>query len=213
MLILSFLQKQTAEALSELKEYLRQRPTDEDATDLLDAWQETKPAGKTAGQSSQTTQPDPLERIDRIFNAAAFRQVALTMDEMQAARRAQLSPRERALSLAAEARSYLDRGLLLEAERLYHSALESDGSLPAAHIGLGEIRERNGDLDSARAEAHTALQFESSAAGWLLLARIDLLRNRLNEATEEVGEALKLEPANRVAIELRSTIAQKQGKN
>jgi tetratricopeptide (TPR) repeat protein len=203
-------QKQTAEALTELKEYILQRPTDEDAADLLDAWQETKPAAKPAGKPE--TQPDPLERIDRIFNAAAFRQAAQTMDAMQSARRAQLSPRERALSLAAEGRSYLDRGLLLEAERLFHSALESDGSLPAAHIGLGEIRERNGDLDSAHAEAHTALQFESSAEAWLLLARTDLVRNRLNEATEEVGEALKLEPANRVAIELRSTIAQKQGK-
>lgn len=198
--------KQQAEAVSELKEYLKERPSDDDAADLLDAWQNPEPSGTPAEQ------PDPLERIDRSFNAAAFRQAAQTMDEMQSARRAKLSPHDRALSLAAEARSYLDRGLLLEAERLYRSALESDGTLPAAHLGIAEIRERTGDLDSAHAEASTALQFESTADAWLLLARIDLLRNHLDSATEEVGEALKLEPANRAALDLRSTIAQKQDK-
>ncbi len=195
-----------AEAVAELKEYLRERPADEDAADLLDAWQPPPGAAKPGDQ------PDPLERIDRNFNAAAFREAAQSMDAMQAARRASLSPRERAVSLADEAHAYLDRGLLLEAERLYQASIKSDGSLAAAHVGLGEIRERTGDLDSARAEANTAQQMEPTTAGWLLLARIDLARNRLDSAAEETGEALKLDPSNRAALELRSTIAQKQGR-
>lgn len=193
-------------AIAELKEYLRERPADEDAADLLDAWQQP------AGTAKAGDQPDPLERIDRNFNAAAFREAAQTLDAMQAARRAALTPHDRAASWADEAHSYLDRGLLLEAERLYQSAIKSDGSLAEAHVGLGEIRMRTGDLDSAHAEANTAQQLQPSAAGWLLLARIDLARGQLQNAAVEVGEALKLEPANRAALELRSTIAQKQGR-
>jgi hypothetical protein len=41
------------------------------------------------------------------------------MDEMDAARQAALTPQKRAQELASQANDYLDRGLLLEAERLY----------------------------------------------------------------------------------------------
>lgn len=203
-----------AEALTELKEDLRLRPSDIEAQNLQDAWENTAaPAANTTGKPATSDQPDPLERIERTFNAASFRQAALMMDQMQSARRSELSPHDRALALTTEARSYLDRGLLLEAERLYRSAIEIDATLTAAHTGLGEIRLRTGDLDSARAEARTSLKFESTAGAWLLLAKIDMAQNHLDDAANEVNEALKLEPANRSAIDIRSTIAQKQGKN
>jgi len=201
------------EALAELKEALRLRAADEEAQNLLNAWEpaNAQQTNATNGGKAAMARPDPLERIDRTFNAAAFRQAAQMMDQMQSARRAELTPHDRALSLTAEARDYLNRGLLLEAERLYRSAIEIDATLSAAHTGMGEIRERTGDLDSARAEARTSLRFESTAEAWLLLARIELAGNHLDAATSDINEALKLEPANRLAIELRSTIAQKQG--
>lgn len=199
--------KQTAEALTELKESLRLHPSDDEAQNLAETWQDATPE---AGKAANSAQPEPLERIVRTFNAASFRQAAQMMDQTQSARRSELSPHDRALALTAEARSYLDRGLLLESERHYRSAIEIDATLSAAHTGLGEIRLRTGDMETARTEARTSLKFESTAGAWLLLAKVDLAQNHLDDATNESNEALKLEPANHFAIEIRSTIAQKQ---
>ena len=47
------------------------------------------------------------------------------LDQMNAGRLAALPPQDRAQSLCAQAKGYLDRGLLLEAERLYQDAVAS----------------------------------------------------------------------------------------
>ena len=127
----------------------------------------------------------------RTFDAVAFRQAALMMDQMEAARLAALTPHERALKLAGQAKEYLDRGLLLEAERLYQSAVAADGTLAEAHAGLAEVRERTGDAAGARKEAQAALELKPSADAYLVLGRLDFAANHLDEAGKEAGEALQ----------------------
>ena len=110
----------------------------------------------------------------RTFDAVAFRQAAGMMDQMEVTRLAALSPHDRALKLAGQAKEYLDRGLLLESERLYQSAVTADGNLAAAHVGLAQVRERTGDLAGARKEArpHWRLNRHRTRtwcwAGWTL---------------------------------------------
>ena len=133
------------------------------------------------------------------------------MDQMEASRLAVLTPRERALKLAGQARDYLDRGLLLEAERLYLSAVAADGKVAEAHEGLAEVRERTGDAEAARKEAGAALKLEPSANAYLVLGRLDLAEGRTDDAKQEVEAALKLEPASKAAQELRRQIAVKGG--
>ena len=91
---------ETAEAMTELAQCLRLHPNDSEAQDLDRAWKE--PAGpKTAGSDSSQDpepRPDPLERISRTFDAAAFRQAAQMMDQMEASRLAVLAPHQRASS-------------------------------------------------------------------------------------------------------------------
>jgi len=67
------------------------------------------------------------------------------------------------------AKDYLDRGLLLEAERLYHSAVAADGKLAVAHAGLAQVRERTGDGEGARKEARAALELEPTTDAYLVL--------------------------------------------
>jgi Tfp pilus assembly protein PilF len=117
----------------------------------------------------------------------------------------------RAQKLAAQAKDYLDRGLLLEAERLYQSAVAADGRVAEAHAGLAEVRERTGDADGARKEARAALELAPSANAYLVLARLDLAGGHLTEADKEVGEALALNPASRAAQELRRQIEGREG--
>ncbi|MGA9462336.1 MAG: tetratricopeptide repeat protein, partial [Terracidiphilus sp.] len=118
------------EALSELAQCLKLRPNDTEALEVQHEWNGTA-ASPSIGGVDQATAPDakadPLERIVRTFDAAAFRQAAGMMDQVQATRLAALTPHDRAVNLAGQAKDYLDRGLLLEAERLYQAAVSADG--------------------------------------------------------------------------------------
>ena len=133
------------------------------------------------------------------------------LDQVEVSRLAALTPRQRAQKLADQARDYLNRGLLLEAERLYQSAVAADGSFAEAHTGLAEVRERTGDSEAARKEARTSLKLQRSADAYLVLSRLDLAASHLDEANKEAGEALRLDPQSREAQELRRQIEARQG--
>ncbi|HEV2446006.1 MAG TPA: tetratricopeptide repeat protein, partial [Candidatus Sulfopaludibacter sp.] len=132
-----------AGALAQMAECLKLRPGDSEAESVMKAWK-TPPLAQPATADDEAT-VDPLERIVRSFDATAFRQAAQMVDQMEAARLAALSPEERAQKFAAQAKSYLNRGLLLEAERMYQSAATADPKLATARAGLAEVKERAGD--------------------------------------------------------------------
>jgi tetratricopeptide (TPR) repeat protein/TolB-like protein len=189
-------------ALNEMAQCLKLRPNDDEAQALEAAWK-APVAGATAS--------DPLERIVRTFDAAAFKQAAAMMDQMDAGRLAALPAPDRARALSTQAKGYLDRGLLLEAERLYQAAVAADGKSAEAHAGLAEVRERSGDNDAARKEAEASLQLGPSASAYLVLARLDLAAGQLEMANSEAGNALNLDPANRAAKEIQEQIRARTG--
>jgi tetratricopeptide (TPR) repeat protein len=152
-----------------------------------------------------------LERIQRSFNEVAFRQAALMLDKISSARLSALPPQQRAQELSVQAKEYLDHGLLLEAERLYQSAVAADPKLAAAHAGLAEVRERSGDTQAARKEAVRSLELLPSVDAYLVLVRLDLEINHLNEAKQNVEAALHIDPNSKPALELRRQIAVKGG--
>ncbi len=202
------------DAMAELAQCLRLRPNDSEALTLQEEWKEpvkVPTSGLVAG-SPDTVKADPLERIARSFDAVAFRQAALMLEQMNGARQAAMTPDKRADELATEAKDYLDRGLLLEAERLYHSALTADSRNAVAHAGLAEVRERTGDADGARKEAEAALELGPSADAYVVLGRIDLAGGKMEDAAKEAGEAMGLEPTNRGAQELRHQIEARGGR-
>ena len=205
---------QAAPAMTELTQCLRLRPNDSEAISLQAAWKQ--PTVRTISQTTGTAAgaepaPDPLERIVRTFDAAAFRQAAQMLEQMDAARLAALPAQEQARKLAAQAKIYLDRGLLLEADRLYQSAVSADAHCAEAHAGLAQVRERAGASDAARREAGTALELNPSADAYLVLGLLDLEANRLTEAGKEAAAALKLEPANTFAKELMQKVQARSG--
>jgi tetratricopeptide (TPR) repeat protein len=197
-----------AAALNELAQCLKLRPNDSEAQSLEEAWKKPPAQPGAAGADAGV---DPLERIVRTFDAVAFRQAALVLYQMDAARMAALTPSERARKLSGQAKSYLDRGLLLEAERLYQAAVADDAGLAEAHAGLAQVRQRSGDADDARNEARAALKLGPSADAYLVLAQLDLAANHLSEASIEAGEAIRLDPASQPAQDLRRQIQAREG--
>ncbi|HEY1985580.1 MAG TPA: tetratricopeptide repeat protein [Terracidiphilus sp.] len=190
----------TAGAMTELSQCLKLRTNDSEAQELLSAWK----------QPAAASNLDPLERIVRTFDASAFRQAAVMMDQMEATRLAALSPQQRAQTLTTQARDFLSRGLLLESERLYQAAVVADNRAEDAHAGLAEVRERTGDADGARKEARAALELKPSASAYLVLARLDFAASHLSDANHEAGEALKLNPNSLAAQELLRQVAAKE---
>jgi tetratricopeptide (TPR) repeat protein len=207
---------QTSAAFAELALCLKLRPNDSEAQDLQRDWREPG-APTTHGGVDQdadaAAKPDPLERIVRTFDAVAFRQAAGMLDQVQSARMEELTPRDRAQKLTDQARDYLNRGLLLEAEQLYQSAVSADDSVAEAHAGLAEVRERGGDTAFARKEAQRSLELKPSVQAYLVLGRLDLAQNRLDEANREAAAALQLDPASREAQDLSRQVALKTGKS
>jgi tetratricopeptide (TPR) repeat protein len=213
-----------AEALTELAQCLRLRPNDTEAQAVEKTWTNSgvaapKPANTLTAQPTADsdeaeeaeTKADPLERIQRSFNEVAFRQAALMLDKISSARLSALPPQQRAQELSVQAKEYLDHGLLLEAERLYQSAVAADPKLAAAHAGLAEVRERSGDTQAARKEAVRSLELLPSVDAYLVLVRLDLEINHLNEAKQNVEAALQIDPNSKPALELRRQIAVKGG--
>ncbi len=186
-------------ALNEIAQCLKQRPGDSEAQLLEDYWK----------HPSSASGVDPLERIVRNFDAAAFKQAAAMIDQVDAGRLAALAPPEHAQALCTQAKSYLNRGLLLEAERLFQEAAATDNKSAAAHAGLAELRRRSGDLDAARKQARASLDLKPTADAYLVLARLDLASGSLGVAGDEIGAALKLEPNNVDALDLQRQIMAK----
>ena len=204
---------ENAEALAELAQCLRLRANDTEAQSLEAQWKSTAQGAAVGAGTSAGGEPkaDPLERIARNFDAQAFRQAAQMLDQVDATRLAALTPEKRAQMLSGKAKEYLNRGLLLEADRLYLTAVATDSAVAEAHTGLAEVRERTGDGEAARNEAHAALQLAPQPDAYLVLARLDFAGGNLDEADKEAGEALKLDASSRVALELRRLIEAKEG--
>lgn len=193
-------------ALAELRQALKLRPNDTEAQGLEKQWTDSS-------ADKSTDKVDPLERIVRTFDAVAFRQAAVMMDQMEAQRLQALKPHDRAEKLVAQADGFLDRGLLLEAEREYLAAVMADSTVAAGHAGLAEVRERTGDTAAARTEAQKALELQPSARAYIVLARLDMGENHMADAAKDASSAAALEPGNKTAQELSRQIALRTGKS
>ncbi len=199
-------------AMHELGECIKLRPQDAEAQALLTSPQNVaaNTAVKTNASTTPTASPSgPLERIKRNYNETAFRQAAYEIDQMQAMKMATVPAPARAAALNAAGVRYLNSGLLLEAERQFQSAIQSDPVDAAAHAGLAEVRERSGDTTNARLEAQQSLQLKPNPDAHLVLARLDLQGNQLSSAAGEVSQALQLDPKNSAALGLRQALQSK----
>ena len=187
----------TAGALKELDEVLKLRPADSEAAAFEEQLKDpgAQKSNPDPGKAIADTQ-GPLVRIKRGYSEAGFRQAAFELEQMQQAQLATMAAPQRAAALVKDGDAFFQRGLVLEAEREYREALAADSSSALAHAGLAAVQERDGDGDAARKEAQASIELRPNVPAYLVLARLDLGANQLAQAAGEVGEALKVDPAN-----------------
>jgi tetratricopeptide (TPR) repeat protein len=212
--------KDVAGALRAVGQTIKLRPSDTEA----EAFQATlrvepphaSPTSATASNRVNTAfdgttaaENSPLERIKRTFNEASFRQAAFEMEQMDEARMATMPPQKHAAALTEAGMRFFDQGLILEAEREFQSALETQSENADAHAGLALVREHEGDVKEARAQATESLKTQPNVNAYLVLARLDLRANQKPAAAADVSSALKLEPQNPVAHGIKQQIESK----
>jgi tetratricopeptide (TPR) repeat protein len=215
-----------AGAIAAITEALKLRPQDSEAQTFAvhlrgqsatDSSQATTFAPPPPSSALAVTDPaaesGPLERIKRTFNDASFRQAAFAMEQMQSVRLDAMPPAAHAAELTRLGNQYLGQGLILEAEREFQAALALDPANAAAHAGLAEVRERDGDDQIARQEAQASIKIKPNSPAYIVLARLDLAASQNGAAASDVQQALTLDPANIAARTLKQTIQSREQKS
>jgi tetratricopeptide (TPR) repeat protein len=199
-----------AGATQEIDVALKLHPQDAEAQAFAAALKDPPPA-QAAPAASGTTPDDalPLERIKRSYNETEFRQAAFEMEQIQSMHLAALPPDERAVKLVSAGDQFLNRGLILEAEREYQAALLADPSSAPAHAGLAQVREHSENAKAARAEAQKSLSLAPNVPAYLVLARLDLESNQLAAAASDVSAALRIQPVNADALGMKEAVEAK----
>jgi len=199
--------KDTAGALKELDEVLALRPGDTEAQAFEEQLKNpTPPKPDPDPVKTATDNQGPLTRIKRGYSEAGFRQAAFEMEQVEQMRLESLPPAERAAELVKDGNQFFQRGLVLEAEREYREALGADSSSALAHAGLAAVRERDGDPEAARLEAHASILLTPNVPAWLVLARLDLQANQLTAAASDVSDALKVDPTSADAMGMKLAV-------
>jgi cytochrome c-type biogenesis protein CcmH/NrfG len=78
-----------------------------------------------------------------------------------------------------------------------------------AHVGLAGAQIALNDLSGARSELDSTLRAQPTPEGYVTLGQLDLKENKLDAANEAVAQALRLEPGNSAALELKQQLASK----
>ena len=123
-----------------------------------------------------------------------------------------------------DARALFDAGYVADVQHreddatsLYRRAVQADPKSFEAHLMLGLLLARKGNLEEARPELAAATELEPGEAGpelkaraWRALARIDS-NTDLARASDELLEALKLAPETAADTLLAASLAEKSG--
>jgi tetratricopeptide (TPR) repeat protein len=196
-----------AGTLKELDQALKIRPVDTEATELKNRVTASRLSGPGLKAAVETGGFEPIERIRRTYSEASFRQAAFQLDQMRALRLATLPPAEQAAEYSQQGRDYLAQGLVPEAELEFQAAIAADATSSVAHAGLAQVREQSGNTDDARAEAAWSIKLKPNVIAYLVLARLDLQVNQLPASANDVGNALRIEPANSAAMGMKAALA------
>ncbi len=197
----------------QLRECLALSPDDNEAKSLLAsiAGSGTASAGvKTAGAAAPApggAAKLPLERIKRNYDEAAFRELAIEMQNASESRLAKLDPRTHAAYHLQRGRDLLAQGFSAQAEKQLREAVELDAGNALAHAALAEALDLQHDAAAASAESDAALRLNPPAEAYVILARISLRDNNKQGASSLLERALRLDPSNAEALALKQKLS------
>jgi tetratricopeptide (TPR) repeat protein len=211
-----------AGAARQLREVLKLNPSDDDASALLSSVTNSASpaAGAVRAASLSGKQPEaggqqPEPRIKSTYDETSFDQLALEIQNASELRLAHTDPKTHAAFYADRGRQMLQQGFQSQAEHEFRQAIALDPQSLAAHSGLARTLEK-ANPQEARKEAEAALRAGVSVEALLVLGRLDLQENKLDDAAQDVKRALDVAPQDAAALDLQRLVRQKlaeQGTN
>jgi len=183
-------------AIRELKEVLSLRPADTEARSYL----------QVLTISSAASGRPPLERIKRNYDEASFRQLAFAIENAEEAQMANSDPKKHAAMHVDQGRQRLSQGFYEEARDHFRRALALDPQNSDARLGLANAQIALNDLAGARSELERTLHDKPTPDAYIALAQLHVKENKLDAANEDLTQALRLEPANTSALQLRQQL-------
>jgi tetratricopeptide (TPR) repeat protein len=204
-----------AGASRQLRECLALSPDDNEAKSLLAAIAgQTAPVAdvkSAAAIASPAAARVPLERVKRNYDEAAFRELAIEMQNASESRLTKLDVRAHAAYHVQRGRDLLAKGFTPEAEKELREAVELDPGNALAHAARAEALDLGRDPAGARAESDAALRLTPSAEVYVVLARMNLRDNNRDGAAGLLARALQLDPGNAEAQALKQKLDNKAG--
>lgn len=208
---------QNSEAAQQLREELQRRPNDMEARALLEAINRgvsaPAPSSGTGGSSVSASAGQsrvPMERIKRNYNEASYRQLELEIHNLTEQRLASQDRTVHSTYHSDRGRELLAQGATADAQAEFREAISLDYNNAEAHAGMARAYEQKGDTFNARSEAQTSVRLQPNIDAFLVLARLSLKQNQIEAASDNVRQALKLEPGNSAAQSLQREITAKQ---
>jgi len=192
--------KDNAGAIRHLKEVLNLRPSDTEAKSYLQV---------LIAVSSAPPLRAPIERIKGNYDEASFRQLAFAIENAQESQMANSDPKKHAAMHVDQGKQQFREGFYEQARDHFRKALALDPSNVDAHVGLAGAQIALNDLSGARSELDSTLRAQPTPEGYVTLGQLDLKENKLDAANEAVAQALRLEPGNSAALELKQQLASK----
>jgi tetratricopeptide (TPR) repeat protein len=194
-------------AARELRTSLDHRPNDPEAKIALESV--TQPSAAAGIVPTSAVSKIPIERIKRNYEEDTFRQMTTQMASWAEQRFARSDPHAHARFHVELGKELMAHGFTAEAAVEFRHAAFVDPSSAAPSLALAEDYDAQGDAAQARAQIEAALHIRESADAYLILARLDLKENRTDEAAQDIGRALQLEPNNSAGQDLKRTLAAK----
>ena len=190
----------TAAAIRQLREALNLRPSDDQAQTYL---------GTVAKNSSPLAVPAPVERIKENYDEASFRQLAFAIENAQEEQMAHADPKKHAAMHVDQGKQQLTQGFYEEAREHFRKAIALDPDNGDGHIGLAQAEMALNDLPAARSELDPMVRQQPTPNVFVVLGQIDLKENKLEAANDDISQALRLEPGNTAALQLKQQVASK----
>jgi tetratricopeptide (TPR) repeat protein len=201
-------------AARQLRECLALRSDDSDARTLLAniggqtaSGADVKPASAIGSSSFAANLPQA--RTKRTYDEAAFRELAVELQNGSESRLTKLDARSHAAYHIQHGHDLLAKGFPSAAEKELREAVELDAGNALAHANLADALDLKHDAAGVRAESDAALRLTPSAAVCVVLARINLRDNNRDGAAGLVNRALQLEPENAEALALKQKMESK----
>ena len=199
----------SAGAAKQLREDLGMHPNDVEAKSLLEGLPSN--AGAQGLQNRSANLKLPAQRLRANYEENRFRLLVLKIDAAAEQRLAKSDPRTHSRFHSSRGDQLLRQGFLEEAEREYREAISLNLENADAHAGLASVLEATNNPSGARSEAEQALRWRQFAEPLVVLARLDLRDNKTEAAADEIERALRLEPNDASAQELKRSLAARLG--